>query len=84
MKTVDRILFVIYALFFPVIIAINYLFLMLLENGIMDIELPFDGAIYFNVCFLITVIYLVGYFAQGIINGVVWIKDILKRKECKK
>ena len=81
MKTADKILFGIYTIVLPIIIAINYLFLMLLENTVIDIEFPFDGIIYFNICFLITVIYIVGYFVQGIISGISWIISAIKKKK---
>lgn len=75
MKKVDKILCSIWILFLPMILIMSFLFLILLEYGAIDVELPFDGVIWLNSSCVLIIIYVFGWFANLTID---LIKDIIK------
>ena len=75
MKKVDKVLFSIWAMFLPMYLVLSYLLLILLEYGAIDVEMPFDGAIWLNSSCVLIIVYILGWFINLTID---LIKDIIK------
>jgi len=83
MKKVDKILCSIWILFLPMILIMSFLFLILLEYGAIDVELPFDGVIWLNSSCVLIIIYVFGWFANLTIDLIKDIIKIIKNKRSK-
>ena len=75
MKKVDKILCSIWTMFLPMILIMSFLFLILLEYGAIDVELPFDGAVWLNSSSVLIIVYIFGWFINLTID---LIKDIVR------
>ena len=83
MKKVDKILCSIWIMFLPMILIMSFLFLILLEYGAIDVELPFDGVIWLNSSCVLIIIYVFGWFINLTIDLIKDIIKIIKNKRSK-
>lgn len=80
-KKTDKWLFTAWVLFIPTFLVANFLVLILLEYGVIDVEMPFDGVIWLNSCSLLSLIYFAGWIINIIIDIASDIKTCIKKKK---
>ena len=66
-------------MFLPMILIMSFLFLILLEYGAIDIELPFDGVIWLNSSCVLIIIYVFGWFINLTIDMIKSIALLIKK-----
>ena len=81
MRKADKVLFSIWAMFLPMYLALSYLFLILLEYGAIDVEMPFDGVIWLNSSCVLIIVYILGWFVNLTIDLIKDINRIIKKKK---
>jgi len=81
MKRADKILFSVWVMVLPMILIMSFLFLILLEYGAVDIEMPFDGVIWLNSSCVLIIIYFVGWVVNLIIDTIKDINKIIKKNK---
>lgn len=73
-KRIENILFLFWIVLLPITFAVNLGFMLMLEWNVIDIEFPYNGVIYSNICGALILIYLTGWLFNLVwaaINGIV-------------
>ena len=71
---IENVLLLFWIVLLPITFAINLGFMLMVEWNVLDIEFPYNGVIYSNICGALILIYLTGWLFNLVwsaINGIV-------------
>ena len=69
----EDVLLLFWAILLPITFAVNLGFMLMVEWDVLDIEFPYNGVVYSNICGVLILIYLGGWLFNmvwALINGI--------------
>lgn len=76
-RKINDVLIFIWITFLPLFITANFTLILLLEFSVIDIEFPFDGVVWANICGLVIAIYLLGWLFNLVWALINWIGELI-------